>query len=392
MKKTTLLLTLFLGISAMAQTTINDDHFDMAIRPDSSASYAVATPSQVATPTEGVNIHWDYRGLSGGSLVKRAFNPDDANPNFPNASGYTVFNPVLGPLVILGSKQYYRKNNNGFYHLGFETAEAAYGIGMVSGDANDTVYALNTFNYYNNNVPILLYPLDYGDGYSSVTEDVTEFEITLGVFNYERENIELRQTVVRHDSVVGWGTLSMDAPGYDSVPTLLLYHEYSQTDSFYMNGQPADLSTLNAFGLAQGSETTLREYLFLVNNPTNTMDLHYALKLRINQANDVVYVERDTRSYNSLSNKTHLLNASVRLYPTPAKKEDGITVAFEDEITETLYLDITHMGGAQVATQIIPAGTPKTMVHTNKMSAGHYIMRLKNKHGDVVYRTNLTLH
>ncbi len=378
----------FLSSGALfAQTTISDSHFDIAITPDSTHFNAISVPSSITIPSpqRGADLHWDFTNLPSGSSVKTSHFPDDNNPNFPNATSYREYNPSLGPLSIENSKEYYRKNNNGYYHLGFETQANAYGIGAISGSADDTLYALYSYNYNDTVTPILRYPLEFGDNFESSVVNNTEFELTVNALMLNRQEITLSQTRSTNDSVVGWGTLSMDVTGFDSVPALLMYNVTTIVDSFFMGNQPADPTLLGAFNLTQGSSVTLRRYYFIINDPNDVKNMHFALHTRVNTMGEITYIEQDTRAYQGLSVSKYANELGIKLYPNPVLDNNNVTIEFGKLSNAPLQAEIVHMSGAIVARETIPANTKTVTLNINNGSAGYYIVKVRNDKGEHVY-------
>ncbi|TVQ75878.1 MAG: hypothetical protein EA358_10760, partial [Flavobacteriales bacterium] len=210
--------------NAQSFLTVNHDHFNLPISPDS-ASATLFTPGStpIPLPTLGSGQTWDYSALStGGTPIKTSLHPSDNNPNFPNASAFSIYNPFLGSLQIIGSKQYDLKNTNGWYYLGFETQTAAYAIGGMSGNPTDSLYMLYSFNNFGTDVPNIEYPVTENSSWSSSYTAFTDFELTVAAFMLNRAPGTIRQDVQRFDSVVGSGFLSIDPSNVMAYPCLLV--------------------------------------------------------------------------------------------------------------------------------------------------------------------------
>lgn len=382
-----------LGLSASAvfgQIAITENHYTIPISPDSSDYRSFTPSSSMSAPQRGANVHWDYTGLPSGSQLKTSFFPSDNNPNFPNASAMYTYDPTLGSLSLVNSRGYYLKNSNGYFNLGLETSEEKYGLGPISGNNDDTLFTLNTFNYHDEDAPLLLYPLEYNDNFTSSIDNYTDFELTVGSFGLNRTPGSIKQTTTRNDSVVGWGTLSLPTQGYDSVPALLVFTEVTGIDSFFVGGQPASPILLGAFGLTQGSSFTSRNYYFIVYNQDEGSQRHFVLRLNLNTNNEVSFGSYDARTYQELSLNQFKNKLGVSLYPNPVNQSQEITIEFGQLPNETLNVDVFHVSGINISSETIQAGTQKAIIPINAKSSGYYILRLSNQQGETVY-TNKVL-
>jgi hypothetical protein len=387
MKKSLLLCALLAGFAGHAQTTIPGAHFDLPVTPDSVHSVSFVTGSTpIAMPAHGTNQNWDYRGLPAGSDIKDSYSAYDNNPNFPNADAMHSYDPSLGALTLEGSRAYYMKNTGGFYYQGFETEDHAYSIGAASGHPDDTLWTLNTFNYYGTNVPLIEYPVTAASEWSYNYDAYTDFEVTVTLFAINRDPGQHKQTVEQYDTVVGWGTLSMDVTGYDDVPALLVKETVVYTDSFFLNNQPAPPTLLAAFGLTQGQVTTYHQYHFMVYDAIEAKLRPTALTLFLNNnQTEVMGGTHDKQLFNPMSTDKFTGRIRVKLYPNPAVNSDVLNIELGNPADSKLNVELYHMGGVLVNSSTVEPGAIRHTIALKNNAAGFYIIRMTNAGGEVVY-------
>lgn len=390
MKKILLPVLTIVSIAGSAQTflTVNHDHFELAISPDSSFSTQF-TPgtAPIPLPTLGSSQTWDYSALStGGTPFKSAFHPSDNNPNFPNASAFTVYNPFLGSLQILGSKQYDLKNTNGWYYFGFETQAAAYAIGSVSGNPTDSLHMLYSFNNFGTDVPYIEYPVTENSSWSSTYTAFTDFELTVASFMLNRTPGTIRQDVQRFDSVVGSGFLSIAPSNVMAYPCLLVKETIMYVDSFFINNQPAPAALLGAFGISQGSTSSTYRYYFVTQDPLAPKKRSSVLSFNLNASGTVITGGSfDNDFYNTVSVEKFGYEMQPKLFPNPVKEDGKIAINFNKVLEKTLRVEIFNMNGSMMQTSTLEMGSNAYSIVLNSAAAGMYFLRFVDENGKIVF-------
>lgn len=388
MKKqiTTIVLTILAFGTGYAQTTIPGDAMKLPVRPDSAAAHHIQGAANIAMPATGSDQEWNYSDLEiTGNQTVTQYLPESGNTNFPDAEAVDYFNPALGLLTLDNSSAYYKQENGDIIHLGFETQYQEFPLGGITGDPNDSLIILNSVNNFNPSRVIHRLPMEYEDSWETSTTTNIDFLITVQMMGYSKDSGNIIQHTDYHDTVVGWGSLSIDTTHYNEVPALLTRHTYTQTDSFFINDQPAPQQMLDEIGVQQGQTTSQYYYRFYVHDTGDTKMIP-AMEVRTDAGSQIIYEGTiDSRPYSAQGENSvaeHRLMSGVEVYPNPVSNSP-LTIEFQNPQKEDLTVSVLSISGALVKQVNLKPHETRVELQTSRLKSGMYLLQAKNKDGDI---------
>lgn len=217
----------------------------------------------VTVPVAGANQTWDYSTLSITNAFEYSFSAA-ANPAFPTAdlvdSGYSG---VIVPGYYYYYAIYYKKTTSEYQALGTSVVEQRYNISAVTGGSNDSAIFPQLDNVYAAPYKIHSFPYTYNTCWKGQYVDVVNFNLSIAAYMLNNVPSVKKTYATRMDTVVGWGNLTIPKlSGSITAPVLMVKRVVVSIDSFFMNGSPAPVQLLTAFGLTQGQQTVSNRYLF----------------------------------------------------------------------------------------------------------------------------------
>jgi hypothetical protein len=377
-----LLLTSLATLSFVAHAQLVLPAGGYAINPAPDTLRGASGPGTgVQMPTEGANQVWDYSGITTGNPFNSTWEAPDNNPNFPNADAKRTYSPSLGPLTLVGSREYYQNDVDGVYNIGFESAANTYPIGALTGNATDELVIANTHNNYGKAYPIVEFPMNYMDAWYPQVTAQTNFNLTVAGFGLTAAPGQIVQYVSITDTVVGWGSLTIGANGMTNAPALLKKTISSQIDSVFLGGAPAPEPLLTGFGITQGSVTNFVEYRFFVYDGQTRLLPALTLFLDAN-GNSVQTIRYDRATYSNVSVADFSLGIEVKLYPNPAV-DNFLTVELPQASNETLDIQILNMNGQVVANSKFEKGLERVTLDLQACAPGNYFVKITDRSGNL---------
>lgn len=251
MKKLFTLFAIGTCFAAQAQITLNQSSFAGWIPDDQSIR-----DNQPTTAAIGANTTWDYASLGSTGTTQYGYYPA-ADQDFTTA---TFGSDIQYKFSALGyvSYAYGAVTANGIQRFGEKLQRQAIPIGTLTGNANDSLVFLQQTVVYTSPRNLLSLPATMNSTGSSNYSFSTAFELTATPFGLNDAPCVRRTYVKINDTVKGWGKMRVldmvdDTSGYMNV--LAVQSHVENTDSFFLNGNPAPPSMLAAFGLTQGMIT-----------------------------------------------------------------------------------------------------------------------------------------
>lgn len=366
------------SLSAQLQFDIESTHFNIPIT-DSARSIrffgnnSLAMPSTSATQGQS----WNYSLPFGIDSITQ-FEPYDNNPNFPDAEAMIQYQTALSDAVIEGAVAYYKKNATGYYFLGIETDVETFELGSVTGQPNDTLKILNTVNYFGDDAPIVKYPLNMGSAWSSEVDANIDFELTVQAFNLEDEPGSWKRTIITHDTVVSFGTLTTQLPGYINAPAILAEHSVTTIDSFFVGGQPANALLLSFFNLTQGEVVESKMLQVYTQGSGQAQRRPTTINFYLNQAgNEIEGGDYTNDAYFSTSVVNHTNNLDVLVYPNPVTN-GSLFLDRKGDYKEAYNLTLVDMSGKMHLQHQWPSTDKQFEVDMTALPSGIFTLVLES--------------
>jgi hypothetical protein len=254
------LLALLLGIatacSAFGQTPITITAGDMPV-PTGPYNLDIITGlvSNVTPETNGV---WDYGTVFGNTPDLATFYPETI-PFFTDAGvdAYRIlfknFNTNFGYEIY----QEFDFNQDGIDDIAVDVVEQNNTLQPFTGNFSDSIFIPAQSKIVSVPRRIVEFPFTANSAWSSSSRRVTDMVLNVPAFGLNYAPVQHAYTWVRHDSIVGWGKMRVYTPNGPSIDYDVLMDRISEhtVDSFYLNGAPAPLALLTAFGVSQGQKT-----------------------------------------------------------------------------------------------------------------------------------------
>ncbi|MCH8553842.1 MAG: T9SS type A sorting domain-containing protein [Schleiferiaceae bacterium] len=372
------------SIVAHAQLVIPAGGYSI-IAPTDTIIGGFASGAGFPVPSEGPNQVWDYSGVTSGTPFTNGWELPN-NPNFPNATAGRSYNPSLGPINLIGSRDFFLTDADGVYQLGFESAANTYSIAAITGNPSDELEILNTFNNYGKDYPIVEFPMNYMDVYYPQVVGETSFNLTVAAFGLNATPGQIKQYVTITDTICGWGAVTVGVNGMTGAPGLLKKTIYHQIDSVFLGGAPAPEALLTAFGLTQGAVLSFTDYrIFVYDGQTRLLP---ALSFDLDANGTAVETIRyDRANYSNLSTSDVALREAVKLYPNPAV-ENFLTVEMPQAPNDVLDIQIINMNGQVVANAKYDKNADRVMVDLQACAPGNYYVKITDRNGNLMALRN----
>lgn len=265
MKSIFTLSLLSLAISASAQITLNQSSYS-SWRARTAIAYPVDTSITRPTITPSTNASWNFSSVTYDTTNVQAYEKGVFSSSvFPNATFYDYMDyQISGPLRYR-VRQAGALTAGGFVFYGQSMTRQALSIGAISGGATDSLVFPQQNISFSSNLTTIKFPATIGSTWSSNYDFATNFNLTIAAFSFNNTPCQRKTRIMRNDAVVGWGSMIVkDSLGAASTPAnvLMVKTATTSTDSFFVNGLPAPVQLLTAFGLSQGQMTNRYEYQF----------------------------------------------------------------------------------------------------------------------------------
>lgn len=356
-----------LFLAAETPLTLTYENYGV-IAPGDFLSWNTIATTSIPMPTTGENQQWDYSNVQNTGSVAAAFTTPQ-NAVFPTA---TIASGIA--FVIVGNRvegeRFEEISTQGYFSLGHSLQETIIPIdqGIIKGKL-----VVPTQNVHTGRTQVQ-FPATYGSTWGTPdTRVVANAKLT--VLLYNDAPTQLVQHYITHDTIVGWGRLTV--PGNSSHDVLLHKQTIIQIDSFYINSEPAPELLLGALQAKQGDTTFIEYYSFYAAHVKGEV-LQIGTFTRQGETSTVA-------QYNSnlpTSVEEHGRNAvSLQLYPTPIANT-ATTVEF-DKTSNGTWSIVLHNALGQVVQNILidnPIGHIRTAFELSPaLPNGTYFYTLRNE-------------
>ncbi len=252
--KTIISLLIFIVGSSLAICQITILGTDIPV-PQEINNFDEITTANPSSPAIGANLNWDYSSYFGNNPFALIY-PEETNPFF-TASGVDVYvqgfknlNSNLG-YILYNELDF---NNNDVLDAGVDIIYQAYSLAAYTGNTSDSLVFPDQQYIFSNPRVFMHFPITANSAWHSSSSRQTDFNLTITALGLNRVPGQQRYTIVRSDSIVGWGKLSVHTPNGPSISYDVLMDRIEQyaIDSFFINGGPAPTVLLTSFGITQG--------------------------------------------------------------------------------------------------------------------------------------------
>lgn len=302
-----------------------------------------------------------------------------SNNTFPNADYYidSLFD-VLAYNRGVYRNDFYKKDEDGLYVLGYEYEKQSYFIGDLTGSGDDSIKIENYSNVYNE--PLQLYKFPITSGYSHEFSFLNELntKITVAAFILNNTPVSKKSYIAFKDTVIGFTEFDyiLDDIQGPTKDVLIIKRVVTIVDSIFLNEQPAPPSFLAAFSLEQGAISNVYRTLILAENMSSplmiitwtdgTIKTASTVRLNLTGYSDLTHVVDD-----------NVFSSCLSIYPNPSS--DFINVNFINKENPTSIQIINSLGYSvyQMDASQIVSGTNR--IDVSNLASGVYFIKIGDK-------------
>jgi hypothetical protein len=372
----TLFVVLFLKSLSFSQITILAS--DIPVPPEI-VNFDDISTSKPGQPSTGANQNWDYSAHFGNNPFS-IYYPVETIPFYTNA-GIDVYLASFKNLNSnLGYNIYNELDWNGTDVLdsGLDIPFQSYSLGAYTGNPSDSL-VFPAQQYILSTPRILMhFPMTANSSWHSNSQRVTNFTLTVGALGLNKIPGQQKYTLVRNDSIVGWGKLSVYTPNGPSIRYDVLMDRIEQyaVDSFFIAGGPAPTVLLTSFGITQGQISGLQyaynfyrkgSYAYLMRMFYGTDKTYSTISQAFVSTDDVLTGVNNTgaNTYSSL------------IFPNPSNGHE-INVQLNGKVVKSATYSLYDLTG-----RTVQHGTPAMQGNgfmqiklQSTLSNGNYLLRL----------------
>ena len=386
MKKTFLhlLIQVCCIAAATAQITLNQSDFALSTTGRDSTAIKLLKLVGATVPTQGNNQMWDYSTV--GDTIPRTFTlgsatqPATTRPSIYSSANLEANTSYFLRSFVVPTRSYYLLNASGYDLLGDSLLPIAFSLRTITGQATDSISFAGKNRPLSPASRLYRFPMTANTTWSVTNVTTTDFTLNVpsyGLFNAAGQQFN---TAITKDSIVGWGTLKLKNPAASGVLSFNVLLDARQTitiDSFYLNGQPAPLLLLNAFGLKQGNRDTTIRFRFLGAN----FKAPYLTVVTNGTGTQVVDIYRAVLPNLGLTSPTTELSANtgpLSIFPNPAHKTLNIQVEMTEQTSR--LLTITDLLGKTVLSKKLDLlrGVNQLTLDIPPLASGIYVVKVGN--------------
>jgi len=364
-----LIVSFFFVQVVSAQTELVITHENAGFDKPGDSVFTRYYQSFLPLPETGENVTWDYSSISLeglGGFVTEYLEPDKSA--FPTATMAIKSRYELSQFTLSGHA-FYELRDSGEYYIGNDYDPVTFDLGIGILDVPGQTVPLSV-GYTD-----LLLPASMGTTWTTTTVSALTTYLTLPPLGLDNAPLVYRQTSKYDDEIVGEGTLVL--PGGQSFQALLREETRVQTDSFFLNNQPAPTDLLDLFGVIQGAQHTREQYTFFSPGISAYVMTIFAHDIG---GNDMYF--RDDLSTSGVTEGIAGIT-SARLYPNPSK---GGTISMEFEKSSDAPWELVIRNALGETVQVVPversAGNVRLQFEPGaSMSSGTYFCEIRDEDG-----------
>lgn len=203
------------------------------------------------------NGDWDLSAQFSADVDSTLYYPE-FDPFFLNEGIDVYFSDIQLLTATLGYLVFYGIdfNDTGVYEKGVYVPDQAYSLGSFTGNPNDSIRFQEQSYIFEEGRQVMQFPATYQSAWHSNSRRAVNFDLSVAALGLNHAPFQHRFTVVRTDSIAGWGKMQINVNGAPSIAYDVLINRVTQhvVDSFFLNGSPAPTQLLAAFGITQGQQ------------------------------------------------------------------------------------------------------------------------------------------
>ena len=371
-----LLVGASLTISSQAQITLNQSGYPASlIGTDTLKQTLSVTTYPDLSPA--ANASWDLTSMLYGSSLFYSYRVPSASAQFADSTTYNFGG--------FGYDANIRKSMTatGFVRYGQDIRRTGYSLAAVTSGPTDSIVIDNQSFTYSVPDTIIKFPATYHTNWKTNFIYDFHFHISVALFFLSNAPGYVRTYETTIDTVTGWG--KMKVKDINGLPTgymdVLQVKSYTYlTDSFYVNGSPANVLLLTAMGLTQGQKDTIVEQYYY----------------RAGEVTPLAYVQYDTTFVNIKSITTHatrlapngIANVSnsegIKIYPNPVKAHQLHVIT--ETASNNMTCDVIDINGKIIAEGTLTGND--NMVRLPENVSGICFIRIR-RNGQVIFSTSV---
>lgn len=368
MKRNIYLLALMMIFATLVngQVTIESTELTLPISPDTTTFLFVT--DELPIPAEGEDQIWDYSTLPGSGYIELSQSykiPSD--PNFPDADAYDTYSVTLGAITTSNNREFFTETPEVIYRSGTHIEDTTFNIGVLTGNQADNLELLENVNHFRE--VYYEFPMQYKSSWNTDDRIVTKLLITIAAYGFIDDSVFVVQHVNRHDTIVGWGQLTLPG-GKGPYNALLIKSQRTSTDSFYLGNFPAPQALLAAFGLTQGGATSEYQYKLMVEG-TQFPAITFATDPTFST---VLSSFISTSIHDPVSTASpDISSVEVIAYPNPIKENHTLYLKFGKPLMRPQLLQLWDAQGRLILEKEVLNHRGEASIYINKHLNGQFL-------------------
>jgi hypothetical protein len=383
MKKIITLSALFvnLAMNSHAQITINASDIPV---PFSTNLYEHATAPSMST---GNNQSWNITTTPTGTNINAYPAETFTQWTSLGVDIYTRSSKNINQNFVIDTWLEMDHNTNGVQEKGVNISAQNYDLASFTGSTSDSIFFPEQDVFYSAPKMLMPFPMttaskqNYASG-----RNVVNFTLNVPAFALNYVPCQMVYREYRKDSVVGYGSMRVYTPNGASAPYDVLMNKVTTytIDSFYVGGAPAPAAIQNAFGIAQGQKTSVRNfYNFMRKGNFNYIARAYYAADTTFTTLDIAFTCADNVAPTSIAENT-VNHFSTFAYPNPSTNSDVHLKLLGNTFANFDNYKITNQIGAIILNQKFNNTTDELVLPTSNLAKGIYFVTLKNNNGAII--------
>jgi hypothetical protein len=289
---------------------------------------------------------------------------------------------------------YWTKNNEFFGENAWHIHPTESSLLPFTGVATDKVVIPEYRQIFDVSREILRFPVTMGSTNSSDSRRITNFILTLGAYGINDTPGQLVTHVIRHDTIVTYGKMSVYTPNGPSAfyDVLAMKSWQYEIDSFYLGGAPAPPALLSAFGLSQGQNDVgdryNRIYFYRAHNSAPFMLINFFDSPFEYYQN--IFIHGDNLSMASTEELEN--NYNVFIYPNPTS-DNKTNFEFYGKSVSTVNYTVHDLTGKLVneVSNLSVSNNKLTVEFGSDVENGTYIVKITDTNGQVIANEKISV-